>query len=151
PVSSIDAHRSALSRAAFVDLWRRGIIYHEVALVNWCTRCETCIPDVEISRVEVTRAAYLRSVTDDRGQRHTLATLRPHLLCGASAVLAPPGHPAAAAASVHLPGLDLTLPLVAGRHRRVRTLGAHLSAVLPVYNAVVVETVSAEEAVVRHV
>lgn len=151
PVSSIDAHRSALSRAAFVDLWRRGIIYHEVALVNWCTRCETCIPDEEISRVELTRTAYLLSVTDDRGQHHTLATLRPHLLCGASAVLAPPGHPATAAASVHLPGLDLTLPMVAGRQRRDRTLGAHLSAVLPMFNADDFDTARAEGSVVRNV
>ncbi len=135
PVSSVDHRRRRLVQDAFIEMWKRELVYRDLCLVNWCVHCETCIPNEEIERRELTRTAYRVAVFDDEGCRHTLATLHPQLLLGATAVRAPAGHPAARAETIELPVIGRVVPVVVGEVQRDRALGTELSLVLPSYNA----------------
>lgn len=133
-VSSIDDRRQQLIQDAFVAMYDTQLLYRDWCLVNWCTNCETCIPDEEIRRRELTRTAYHIAVTGRDGQQHTLMTLHPPLLLAACAVRAPVGHPAAGVPAVRVPVIDRDLVVTVDRARD-RALGAQLSLVVPAYNA----------------
>lgn len=133
-VSSIDDQRQQLVQDAFVAMHERQLVYRELCLVNWCCSCETCIPDEEIERRELMRTAYHLAVTSIDGRQHTLMTLHPPLLLGASAVRAPVGHQAADVGAVRIPVIDRDL-IVHVDQPRDRALGTELSLVVPAYNA----------------
>ena len=54
-----EGYREAVAKV-FVDLYKKGDIYRDVYLVNWCTRCGSAISDLEVEHED--RAAKLYHV-----------------------------------------------------------------------------------------
>ena len=49
---TMDAHSSRAVREAFVRLWEDGLLYRAERLINWCTRCQTALSDLEVEHEE---------------------------------------------------------------------------------------------------
>ncbi|MGQ9593467.1 MAG: valine--tRNA ligase [Anaerolineae bacterium] len=49
---TLDEGLSRAVREAFVRLYRKGLIYRGLYMVNWCPRCESAISDLEVEPVE---------------------------------------------------------------------------------------------------
>ena len=45
-------------RTTFVDLYKRGLIYRGLRMINWCPRCETALSDLEVDFVEMAAKLY---------------------------------------------------------------------------------------------
>jgi len=78
----------ALTQATFIDLWKKGLIYEENRLNNFCPGCQTTIADAEIERKDIeTCLNYVRFRIKETGKDIIIATTRPELLCTAALVL----------------------------------------------------------------
>jgi len=90
-------------RAAFYELYRRGLIYRGERIINWCPRCTTALSDLEVEHEE--EQSYLWYVRypllparpaggDDQGQPAdesiTIATTRPETIVADTAVAVNP-------------------------------------------------------------
>jgi valyl-tRNA synthetase len=75
----------------FVALHRKGYIYKDHYIVNWCPRCGTAISDLEVEHVE--EAGHLYHVRYELvgGGTVTIATTRPETMLGDTAVAVNPG------------------------------------------------------------
>jgi valyl-tRNA synthetase len=75
----------------FVALHRKGYIYKDHYIVNWCPRCGTAISDLEVEHVE--EAGHLYHVRYELvgGGTATIATTRPETMLGDTAVAVNPG------------------------------------------------------------
>ncbi|MGZ7039329.1 MAG: class I tRNA ligase family protein, partial [Thermoanaerobaculia bacterium] len=45
---TLDPGLSRAVRHVFVSLYRDGLIYRDIAMVNWCPQCRTAISDIEV-------------------------------------------------------------------------------------------------------
>jgi valyl-tRNA synthetase len=83
-----------LSRAVthvFVRLYEDGLIYRDLAIVNWCPSCRTAISDIEVEYREQTSKLYLIDYPLADSDRHlTVATTRPETMLGDTAVAVHP-------------------------------------------------------------
>jgi valyl-tRNA synthetase len=84
-----------LSRAVlkvFVDLYRDGLIYKDKRLVNWDTRLETAVSDLEVEQQEVDgHLWHIRyPIEGEAGRFITVATTRPETMLGDTAVAVHP-------------------------------------------------------------
>jgi len=75
----------------FVTLYRKGYIYKDHYLVNWCPRCGTAISDLEVAYVEEPGKLYYVSYAVKEGGSVTIATVRPETILGDTAVAVHPG------------------------------------------------------------
>jgi valyl-tRNA synthetase len=84
-----------LSRAVvkvFVDLYRKGLIYRDRRLINWCPRCETALSDLEVDHRETAgHLFHIRYPLADGSGAITVATTRPETMLGDTAVAVSPG------------------------------------------------------------
>jgi len=101
-----------LSRAVnkvFVDLYRKGRIYRDRRLINWCPRCETALSDLEVDHKETEgHLYYIRYPLADGSGAIVVATTRPETMLGDTAVAVHPGDSRYQA----LVGRSVSLPLV---------------------------------------
>ena len=44
----MDEGCSRAAREKFVELYKRGLIYQNDYIVNWCPRCRTALSDIEV-------------------------------------------------------------------------------------------------------
>jgi valyl-tRNA synthetase len=83
-----------LSRAVnkvFVDLFKRGLIYRDRRLINWCPRCESALSDLEVDHKETKSSLwYVRYPFVDGNGYVTVATTRPETMLGDTAVAVNP-------------------------------------------------------------
>jgi valyl-tRNA synthetase len=79
-------------RTAFVELFRRGLIYRGRRIVHWCPRCRTSLSDDEVhgdeSPARSYHVAYHIAGTD--GRDLVVRTTRPETLLGCAAVVVHP-------------------------------------------------------------
>jgi valyl-tRNA synthetase len=110
---TMDAGLSEAVRTVFVRLYRDGLIYRDRRLVNWDTRFQSAISDLEVESREVRgHLWHLRyPLADDPSQAIVVATTRPETLLGDVAVAVHPDDPRFA----HLIGRHVILPLVGKR------------------------------------
>ena len=149
-VSSVDEERIHRVQSVFAAMVRDGLVYRDLCLVSWCTRCSTCIPNEEVSRREVTHTAYHLRLSSPGEADQVLITLDPVLMYGAAGVRVPPSHGTpAASAKVRLPGIDRVVPVEQASVARERALGSGLSLILPSYNADDFEAARARDEAVR--
>lgn len=135
-VSSVDQERTRLVQSAFAAMIEEGIVYRDLCLVSWCTRCSTCIPNEEVGRHEVTHTAYHLRLGGGSSREHVLITLDPLLMFAASGVRMPPSYDSLGEGEeVRLPGTDRVVAVERALTHRERALGGGLSLVLPSYNA----------------
>ena len=75
----------------FVQLYNKKIIYKDTKLVNWDTKLETAISDLEVEQKEVqSNLYYIKYKIEDEDKFLTIATTRPETMLGDSAVAVNP-------------------------------------------------------------
>jgi len=75
----------------FVKLYNEKIIYKDTKLVNWDTKLETAISDLEVEQKEVqSNLYYIKYKIDEEDNFLTIATTRPETMLGDSAVAVNP-------------------------------------------------------------
>jgi valyl-tRNA synthetase len=88
---TLDEGLSRAVRHVFVSLYNDGLIYRDLAMVNWCPNCRTAISDVEVEFEERNGKLYTIEypvVGSDR--RLSVATTRPETMLGDTAVAVHP-------------------------------------------------------------
>ena len=114
---TLDEGLSRAVRKVFVQLYRDGLIYRDLAMVNWCPRCRTAISDIEVEFEE--RNGKLWSIEyplADGSRTLTVATTRPETMLGDTAVAVHPDD----ARYKDLIGKEVILPIVG---RRIPIIG----------------------------
>tara|TARA_B100000029_G_scaffold379548_1_gene374393 strand:- start:13712 stop:16354 length:2643 start_codon:yes stop_codon:yes gene_type:complete len=75
----------------FVHLYQKKIIYKDTKLVNWDTKLETAISDLEVEQKEVqSNLYYIKYKIEDENNFITIATTRPETMLGDAAVAVNP-------------------------------------------------------------
>ncbi len=75
----------------FVDLFKKGLIYRGVRMVNWDPQALTAVSDEEVIHKEVaSKLYYLRYKVDGEEEYITIATTRPETILGDTAVCVHP-------------------------------------------------------------
>ena len=86
---TMDTERSQSVIKVFVDLYRKGLIYRGVRMVNWDPKAQTALSDEEVVyKEEHSKLYYLRYyVQDDPQHRYAIvATTRPETIMGDTAM-----------------------------------------------------------------
>ncbi len=88
---TMDEDLSNAVTKTFVDLYKKKIIYKDTKLVNWDTKLETAISDLEVDQREVqSNLYYIKYKTVSDNAFITIATTRPETLIGDTAVAVNP-------------------------------------------------------------
>ena len=99
---TLDEGLSKAVREVFVRLYEEGLIYRGERIINWCSRCQTALSDLEVVPVEKSGSFWHLAypVILENGQPHLLkngkqatlliATTRPETLLGDTAVAVHP-------------------------------------------------------------
>jgi valyl-tRNA synthetase len=91
---TLDEGLSRAVRHVFVALYNDGLIYRDLAMVNWCPNCRTAISDVEVEFRELNSKLYYVSYdVPDTGETLTIATTRPETILGDTALAVHPDDP----------------------------------------------------------
>lgn len=86
-----DETRNKAVNRAFVELWKRGLIYRGQRLTNWCPKCNTSISDIEVEYREKQAAIYyIKYQVVNSDEYLVVATTRPETLFGDLAVAVNP-------------------------------------------------------------
>ena len=104
---------SARSKACFVDLYRKGLIYRGRRMINWDPAAQTALSDEEvISKAQKGSLYYVRyQIVDEPGRFLEVATTRPETIMADTAVAVHPGRSA-------LPGSDRKQVMAAAERAR---------------------------------
>ena len=106
---TMDEGCSRAVRKVFVDLFKKGLIYQDNYIINWCSKCQTTISDIEVEHVDSKGHLYhLRYPTEDGTDYIEVATTRPETMLGDTAVAVHPEDKRYA----HLIGTNVVLPIV---------------------------------------
>ncbi|BEG99333.1 valine--tRNA ligase [Bacteroides sedimenti] len=92
---TMDDLRSESVIKVFVDLYKKGLIYRGVRMVNWDPKALTALSDEEvIYKEEHSKLFYLRYMVEgEEGKYIIVATTRPETILGDSAVCVNPNDP----------------------------------------------------------
>ena len=75
----------------FVDLHKNKLIYKDKKLVNWDTKLQTAISDLEVNQKDVqSQLYYIDHRIENSDQKITIATTRPETMMGDTAVAVNP-------------------------------------------------------------
>lgn len=106
---TMDEVRSGSVLRVFVDLYRKGLIYKGVRMVNWDPQAKTALSDEEVLHREVQgKLYYLRYRVVGSEEALIVATTRPETIMGDTAVCVNPSDSRFA----HLRGKSVIVPLV---------------------------------------
>lgn len=106
---TMDEGCSKAVQKVFVDLYRKGLIYQDNYIINWCPKCHTTISDIEVEHEEQDGHFYhLRYPVKNSDEYVHLATTRPETMLGDTAVAV---HPEDERYN-HLIGKTVILPIV---------------------------------------
>jgi valyl-tRNA synthetase len=88
---TMDEGLSKAVTKTFVELYRQGLIYKDKRLVNWDTRLQTAVSDLEVESIEVKgHLWHIRYPIEDSDRFITVATTRPETMLGDTAVAVHP-------------------------------------------------------------
>ena len=106
---TMDEERSESVLKVFVDLYKKGLIYRGVRMVNWDPQALTALSDEEvIYREEQGKLYYLRYRIEGEEGYAVVATTRPETIMGDTAMCINPNDPK----NAHLRGKRVIVPLV---------------------------------------
>jgi len=105
---TMDEGFSSAVRKAFVELYKKGLIYRGKRLINWCPRCRTALSDLEVEHEEVKGFLWFIRYPLEDGGYIVVATTRPETMLGDTAVAVNPEDER----YKHLVGKRAILPLV---------------------------------------
>lgn len=89
---TMDAEYSKAVMQVFVGLYKKGLIYRENYIINWCPRCQTALSDEEAPHRELQGNLYYLKYPfkDDTEDFVVVATTRPQTMLGDTAVAVNP-------------------------------------------------------------
>src|SRR5258706_5344165 len=88
---TLDEGLSRAVRYVFVKLYEDGLIYRDLAMVNWCPSCRTAISDIEVEYRELNGKIYqIDYPLPDSDRKLTVATTRPETMLGDTALAVHP-------------------------------------------------------------
>jgi len=88
---TFDEGCSQAVQEVFVRLYQKGLIYRGSYIVNWCSKCQTTISDIEVEHeTHMGHLWHLRYPFADGSGFVTVATTRPETLLGDTAVAVHP-------------------------------------------------------------
>ncbi|MFP5248116.1 MAG: valine--tRNA ligase, partial [Thermoanaerobaculia bacterium] len=88
---TLDEGLSRAVRYVFVKLYEDGLIYRDLAMVNWCPQCRTAISDVEVEFDERHSKLYhVAYPVEGTEQKLVVATTRPETMLGDTGVVVHP-------------------------------------------------------------
>ncbi|HUP46061.1 MAG TPA: valine--tRNA ligase [Thermoanaerobaculia bacterium] len=88
---TLDEGLSRAVRYVFVKLYEDGLIYRDVAMVNWCPNCRTAISDIEVEfRERQSKLYHIHYPIEGSERKVTVATTRPETMLGDTAVAVHP-------------------------------------------------------------
>ena len=106
---TMDEIRSESVLKVFVDLYNKGLIYRGVRMVNWDPKALTALSDEEvIYKDEHSKLYYLRYFIEGEDKYIIVATTRPEIILGDTAVCVNPNDPRYS----FLKGKKVIIPLV---------------------------------------
>ncbi len=95
-VFTLDPQIVKAVRTTFVNLYKQGLIYRGLRMINWCPRCETALSDLEVDHVEEPGKLYFvrYPIVGEGGMPLpdyvTVATTRPETMVADTAVAVNP-------------------------------------------------------------
>ena len=110
---------------AFVELYKKGLIYRGEYLVNWCPASQSAVSDLEVEMQEVNgKLWYFKYIFIDKTNNESLdylevATTRPETLLGDTAVAVNPNderYKKFIGKEVMVPFMNRTIPVVGDLH-----------------------------------
>ncbi|MBK5259303.1 MAG: class I tRNA ligase family protein, partial [Thermoanaerobaculia bacterium] len=88
---TLDEDLSKAVRFVFVKLFEDGLIYRDLAMVNWCPNCRTAISDLEVEyRDRDAKLYHIDYRVEGSDRKLTVATTRPETMLGDTAVAVHP-------------------------------------------------------------
>ena len=106
---TLDAGLSKAVRKVFVTLYDEGLIYQGYRIINWCSRCETALSDIETEFKELDGSLWhIKYPIKDSNEFLVVATTRPETMLGDSGVAVNPED----GRHNHLIGKTAVLPLM---------------------------------------
>jgi len=88
---TMDKDLSGAVTKTFVDLYKKKLIYKDTKLVNWDTKLETAISDLEVEQREVqSKLYYIKYYFVEENNHIVIATTRPETMLGDTAVAVHP-------------------------------------------------------------
>ncbi|MBU1342874.1 MAG: valine--tRNA ligase [Proteobacteria bacterium] len=88
---TMDEGLSDAVRKVFVRLYKEGLIYQALYIINWCPRCKTALADLEVEYEEQdSYLYYIRYPFANKKKGLTVATTRPETMFGDTAVAVNP-------------------------------------------------------------
>jgi valyl-tRNA synthetase len=116
---TLDPLLSRAVRHVFVRLYEDGLIYRDIAIVNWCPFCRTAISDIEVEYRDRNSKLYeIEYPVEGTNQRLTVATTRPETMLGDTALAVHPDdqrYRDIIGRQVKLPIVGRVIPIVADR------------------------------------
>ena len=114
---TLDAGLSRAVRLVFVSLYREGLIYRDLRMVNWSPGILSAISDLEVDHKSIAGTLWhFRYPLEDGSGHVTVATTRPETMLGDTAVAVHPDDPrytALVGKRVRLPLAGRVIPIVA--------------------------------------
>ena len=88
---TLDEGLSRAVRYVFVKLHEDGLIYRDIAMVNWCPNCRTAISDIEVEfRERPSKLYHIEYPIEGMNRKLTVATTRPETMLGDTALAVHP-------------------------------------------------------------
>jgi valyl-tRNA synthetase len=87
---TIDQCSWKTSQQSFLDLYHKGLIYHQKAPTLWCPECQTAIAQADVDDLERTGDFYTLEFHLQNGKTLPIATTRPELLPACVAIFVHP-------------------------------------------------------------
>ena len=117
---TMDDKCSRAVREAFVNLYKKGLIYRGNRIINWCTQCKTALSDAEVEYAEEAgHFWHIRYPFADGQGEVIVATTRPETMLGDTAVAVNPAderYKALVGKTLRLPLTDREIPVVADEY-----------------------------------
>ncbi len=79
--SSISKRTQKISQKSFLELYKKGLIYHAEAPALWCTECRTAVAQSELENQDIESTFnYIKFYIEGTNEYVTVATTRPEML-----------------------------------------------------------------------
>ena len=104
----------------FVDLYKKKLIYKDKKLVNWDTKLQTAISDLEVDQRDVqSQIYYIDYLIENSDKKITIATTRPETMMGDTAIAVNPKddrYKSVIGQSVKIPLVNRSIKIIADHY-----------------------------------
>lgn len=106
--SSISKRTQQISQKSFLELYKKGYIYHAEAPALWCTECRTSVAQSELENQDIASTFnYIKFFVEGSDEFVIVATTRPEMLPACDCVFVNPKD----TKNAHLVGKKLVVPV----------------------------------------